>query len=158
MRRFVVVAAAALMVGTLAVGTVAAVGNTWKAPPFSAIGINNIYNIGDTYGEGGPDSQVLRVWMETGSQTEKCLATMGEANHAPVVDGFYCSSRLIDLGDGRDHWGVMVTLILPAPLTEYNDPDPAWYSLNVYQEGARLYGPPTPVECLTDGPCTLHES
>jgi len=160
MRRFVVVAGAALMVGAITVGTVAAVANTWKAPPFSSIGINHVYFIGNEYGEGGPDSSVLRVWMETGSQSEKCLVTIGEANHAPAVDGIYCWSRLITLEDGRDHWGVMVTLALPVPLTdpEYNEPDPAWYSLNVYREGARPYGPPTPVECLTEGPCTLHES
>ena len=150
MRRIVGVVAASLLVAALAVGTAAAVGNTWKAPPFSSIGINNVYFIGDTFAEGGPDSTVLRVWMETGSRSEKCLVTIGEANHAPVVDGIFCSSRNVTLGDGAGHWGVLVTLVLPAPLTEYNQPDdPAWYSLNVYQEGARLFG--DPILCDLEG-------
>lgn len=157
MRRMAAGAVVALL-GSLLLATAVAGGGFWKAPTFASIGINNVYYIGDAYGEGGPDSQVLRVWMETGSSTEKCLATMGEANHAPTVDGLYCSSRQIVLADNQAHWGLMVTLVLPEPLTlpQWDwAGDPAWYSLNVYQEGARMFGSPTAVECLTDGPCTL---
>lgn len=158
MRRLVLGAAVSLVVATLTISAVAGGGPIWKAPPFSSIGINTAYFIGDAYGEGGPDSTVLRVWMETAGASEKCLATMGEANHAPAVAGLYCSSREITLTDGQAHWGVMVTLVLPEPLTlpQWDWPDdPAWYSLNIYQEGARFFGPPTAVECLTAGPCTL---
>ena len=156
MRRFIVVAAAALMVATLAVGTVAGAGKLWKAPPFSSIGIKNVYYIGNDYALGGPGSTILRVWMETGSASEACLATMGEANHAPNVDTIYCSSRKVDLGDSRDHWGVAVTLFLAGSLVDdpsYTDHPlliPAWYSLNVYQEGARFFGSPR----LCPMPCT----
>lgn len=141
MRRFIVVAAVALMVVTLAVGTVAGTGNLWKAPPFSSIGIKNVYYIGNTFGEGGPESTVLRVWMETGSASEACLATLGEANHAVAVDQLYCSSRNVTLLDGKQHWGVFLTLVLAAPLEDV-DGDPSWYSVNVYQEGAKFYGAP----------------
>ncbi len=154
MRRSIVLAVAAALVGSLALVAIASGGGFWKAPPFSAIGINNVYDIDNTFAEGGPDSTTLRVWMETGSSTEKCLATIGEAYTAPGNDGvyvkaFFCSSRQIVLDDA-EHWGLMLTLVTESPL-----PDGSFYSANVYQEGARMFGPPTAVECLTDGPCTL---
>ena len=155
MRRFVVIAAAAMMVATLAVGTVAAgTGSFWKAPPFSSIGIKNVGPIGNDYALGGAGSTILRLWMETGSGSEACLATMGEANHAPTVGTVYCSSRFVTLEDNKQHWGVAVTLFLDGPLEDdasYTDPFlvPAWYSLNVYQEGARFFG--SPRICTMDG-------
>lgn len=154
MRRFAVTAIAALMVTTLGVGTVAGAGNLWKAPPFSSIGMKNVYNIGNDYALGGPGSTVLRVWMETGSASEACLATMGEGNHTPSVETMYCSSRYVTLADNRQHWGVALTLVLAGPLEDdpsYSDPSlvPAWYSVNVYQEGARMYG--APIRCDLTG-------
>ena len=147
MRRFVMVAAAALMVATLAVGAVAGAGNLWKAPPFSSIGINNVYYIGSDFDVNpDPENAILRVWMETGSASEKCLVTMGEANHAVAVEQTYCSSRGVTFEDDSVHWGVYITLILAAELIEV-DGDPSWYSLNVYQEGARSFGAPQRVEC-----------
>jgi hypothetical protein len=147
MRRFVTVAAAALMVATLAVGAVAGATNFWKAPPFSSIGIYNVYGIGSDFDVNpDPDNAILRVWMETGSASEKCLATLGEANHAVAVDQMYCSSRGVTLEDGNVHWGVYLTLQLAAELVDVNG-DPSWYSLNVYQEGAKSYGTPYRVEC-----------
>ena len=136
MRRLVLVCAGALVGLSLAVGTVAG-GGFWKAPPFSAIGINNVYSIDNSFGEGGPDSTVFRVWMETGSSSEACLVTMGEAFEGVEVQQIYCSSRHVTLEDGEGHWGTLVTLILAAPLS-----DGSWYSLNVYQEGAKGWGAP----------------
>jgi hypothetical protein len=76
--------------------------------------------------------------METGSPSEACLVTMGEAGNAPpAVDQLYCSSRHVTLADGNQHWGVYLTLVLAGELR-----DPGFYSLNVYQEGAQFYGPP----------------
>ncbi|TAJ99077.1 MAG: hypothetical protein EPO36_13275 [Chloroflexota bacterium] len=147
MRRFVLFAVAALMVATLAVGTVAASGNLWKAPPFASIGIHNVYYIGTDFDvDPDPENAILRVWMETGSASEKCLVTMGEANHAPAVDQIYCSSRGVTLDDGQVLWGVYVTLMLGGEPIDV-DGDPSWYSLNVYQEGARFFGDPFRVEC-----------
>ena len=136
MRRLVLVAVGALVALVLAVGTVAG-GGFWKAPPFSSIGINNVYFIDNSFGEGGTDSTVFRVWMETGSSSEACLVTLGEANNGVEVQQTYCSSRNVTLDDDQAHWGTMVTLVLAAPL-----PDGSWYSLNVYQEGARSWGGP----------------
>jgi hypothetical protein len=36
---------------------------------------------------------------------------------------------------------VLLTLVLPEPLVDV-DGDPSWYSLNVYQKGARYFGDP----------------
>jgi hypothetical protein len=150
MRRLVVLAAVALIVATLAVGTVAGSGNLWKAPPFSSIGIHNVYYIGNDFALGEPPGEILRVWMETGSASEKCLATMGEANHSPLVETIYCSSRFVPLEDNRGHWGVVLTLFLAEPLVDV-DGDPSWYSLNVYQEGATTFGPPYGIDCDDSG-------
>ena len=148
MRRVVVVVAASLLVAGLAVGTAAAVGNTWKAPPFSSIGINNVYFIGNQYGGEPADNDILRFWMETGSSTEACLTSIGEANHSPDVDTVYCSSRYVTLPGGHQRWGVMVTLHLEGPLVDV-DGEPSWYSVNVYQEGAKFYG--DPIRCDLEG-------
>lgn len=151
MRRSIALAAVVALVASLALATAVAGGGFWKAPPFSAIGINNVYNIDNTFAEGGPGSTTLRVWMETGSATEKCLATMGEAYTAPGNEGvyvkaFFCSSRKAILADGQSHWGLLLTLVTESPL-----PDGSFYSANVYQEGARFFGPPTPMVCDTEG-------
>jgi hypothetical protein len=71
------------------------------------IGIHNVYFIGKAFDvNDDPENAILRVWMETGSPSEACLATMGEANHAPAVDQLNCSSRHVTLADGSQHWGV----------------------------------------------------
>jgi hypothetical protein len=138
------VSVTAFVAVVLTVGTVLAAGGSWKAPPFSSIGIRNVYYIDNTFGEGGTDSQTLRVWMQTGSSSEACLVTMGEANDGVAVDGIYCSSRNVTLAEDNARWGVLVTLLLAAPL-----PDGSWYSMNVYQEGAQGYG--DPIRCDLTG-------
>jgi hypothetical protein len=137
-RRRIALAAVVALIGSLALVTAAAGSGSWKAPPFSSIGIDNVYYIDDTFAEGGPESNVLRVWMETGSSTENCLATLGEAYTAPGAEGryvhqLYCSSRDPILADGDPHWGLLLTLDLEGPLA-----DGSWYSVNVYQEGGQV--------------------
>ena len=117
------------------------------------IGIHNVYRIGKAFDVNpGPNGGILRFWMETGSPSEACLATMGEANHAPAVDSLNCSSRHVTLADGNQHWGVYLTLVLADELVDVPKPgdpnwDPeSWYSVNVYQEGAQFYGPPIKCE------------
>jgi hypothetical protein len=80
---------------------------------------------------------------------------MGEGNHAPTVDAIYCSSRNLREG-GADHWGVVLTLMLAGPLEDVEAPEGAenwdpksWYSVNVYQEGAKFFG--DPIRCDVDG-------
>jgi hypothetical protein len=125
---------------------------TWNQS--GLIGIHTVYFIGNDFALGGPGSTILRVWMETGSPSEACLATMGEANHAPTVQTLYCSSRLVTLADGEQHWGVALTLFLDGALEDNPTQAeeilvPAWYSINVYQEGATFWG--DPIRCDLDG-------
>jgi hypothetical protein len=127
-----------------------------KAPPLASIGIKNVSNVGNDYALGPAPGEILRVWMETGSASEACLATMGEANHAPTVQTLYCSSRNVTLADGKKHWGVALTLFLAGPLVDVAAPEGAvnwdpksWYSVNVYQEGAKFFG--NPIRCDKDG-------
>lgn len=142
MRRSILAVLAALVLIVTSVGMVAAVGGQWKAPPFASIGIRNVYHIGSEYDiSGGADQPILRVFMESGSANEACLVTLGEANHAPTVGGIYCSART-PVGHGP---GVMVTLFLDGSLDALEG-DPAWYSMNVYQEGAKVYGEPVPCD------------
>jgi hypothetical protein len=147
MRRPILAVATALALVVVTVGAVTAVGNTWKAPPFSSIGIKNVYFIGADYdiaGANGLDTPILRFFMETGSSSEACLTSLGEGNHTPTVASMFCSARQ---PAGHD-FGVMVTMMLAGPLEMQGD-DPAWYSVNVYQEGARMYG--TPLRCDLEG-------
>ena len=145
MRRAVLAVLVALALVGLSVGAVAGVGGTWKAPPFASIGIHNVYEIGNGFDiSGGAEQPILRVFMETGSASEACLTSLGEGNHTPTVASIYCSSRT-PVGHAP---GVIVTLFVDGPL-ETIDGDPAWYSLNVYQEGARYYG--EPIRCDLDG-------
>ncbi len=145
MRRSIIAVVAALVLVAATVGAVAAVGGSWKAPPFSSIGIKNVYFIGNDYDlTGGGNPPVLRFFMDTGSASEACLTSLGEGNHTPNVASIFCSSR----HPVGHNWGVVVTMLPDAPLEMLNG-DPAWYSVNVYQEGAKYFG--SPVKCDMDG-------
>ncbi len=144
MRRTALTLLAGVVLVALSVGAVAAVGGSWKAPPFASIGINTTY-FDKTFVEGGPDGSVVRIWWETRSATEKCLATMGENSAGPAVEQVYCSSRQVTIGD-RHPWGLMASVFFAESL-----PDGGTYSINVYQEGARMFGPPMPITCDDNG-------
>jgi len=147
MRRRILAVFSAIALVVVTAGAVAAVGGTWKAPPFSSIGIENVYYIGADYditGANGAGTPILRFFMETGSSSEACLTSLGEGNHTPNVGSMFCSSRQ-PTGHG---WGVMVTMVLDGPLEMQGD-DPAWYSVNVYQEGAKFVG--QPIICNIEG-------
>lgn len=147
MRKTIGLAVVLALIGS-AMLTAAAVGaGFWKAPPFSSIGINNTYFHSD-FVEGGPGGSVVRIWWETGSSTEKCLATLGENGGAPAVTEMYCSSRQVALGD-RQPWGLMATLILAEPWSSQEES--SVLSINVYQEGARVFGQPMPISCDESG-------
>ena len=143
MRRFLVVAAAALIMASLAVGTVAGAGQLQKAPPLSAIGIAHLeldpdvdYRQGDT---------VLMIFVETGSSADGCLATLSEAWADPAPGGasparFFCASRSPTI-DGVVRHGVGLTIFFKGDVGEdFN------LVFNVYQEGAKYYKAPVPCE------------
>jgi hypothetical protein len=141
MRRFLVVAAAALIMASLAVGTVAGAGQLQKAPPLSAIGIAHLtldpkvdYRQGDTF---------LMIFVETGSSSDGCLATLSEAWSDPGPGGgspanFFCGVRTPKI-EGKVRHGVGLTIFFNGPVGEdFN------LVFNVYQEGAEYYKDPVP--------------
>jgi hypothetical protein len=145
MRRSVAAAAAAVALIVVTVGAVGAVGNAWKAPPFASIGIATIGMIDSTFDENpDPENAILSVWIETGSPSQRCLATLNEAYSAVAVDQLYCSERTVTFADGSVHSGLYLHLMLAAEL-----PVGAGYWVNVYQEGAKFYG--SPVKCDMPG-------
>jgi hypothetical protein len=137
MRHSIALAAVLALVGSLAVVTTVAGGGFWKAPPFSSIGINTVGHIDNTFDENpDPNFSLLSVWVETGSASTKCLATLNESSNAVAVDQLYCSARTVTF-DGSVHNGLYLHLILAAQL-----PDGSYYDVNVYQEGAKFYDKP----------------
>jgi hypothetical protein len=109
-----------------------------KAPPLSSIGIKTVGMIDSTFDENpDPANAILSVWVETGSASTACLATLNEALHAPAVDQLYCSSRTVTFPDTTVHRGLYLHMMLAAEL-----PVGMGYWVNVYQEGAKFYGQP----------------
>jgi len=138
MRRVLVVAAAALVTATLAVGAVAGAGSPSKAPLIPAIGIKNFEMNADFAEPTAPDGRAaLSLWAETGSNRQECLASLSEARTNVSPSTLYCASRTVQFADGTWHAGVYLHLFLVAA------PDPGFaYWVNVYQEGAKFYRAP----------------
>jgi hypothetical protein len=143
MRRFVVVAAAGMIVASLLAGTVAGAGNLWKAPPFSSIGIQTI-EVGDGFRV--PESpSVLSIFVETGSPSTKCLATLSELSAQSDVEMLFCAPRNPTF-DGGAIEGVWLHVFF------FADPgDEMFLAVNVYQEGAKFWG--APLFCSTENGC-----
>ena len=91
-----------------------------------------------------PDNALLSVFVETGSASQKCLATLNEALNGVSVNDLYCSSRHVTYQDGTQHDGLYLHLFLAAELQPGDG-----YWVNAYQEGARFYG--TPIKCDLPG-------
>jgi hypothetical protein len=146
MRRNIAVAAVVTFIASLAFVATAAGGGLWKAPPFSSIGIQTIGGLDGTF-DINPDlnNAILRVFVETGSTSPKCLATLNEAgpDPAPRVNELFCGVRTVTF-DNTVHTGLYLTLNLAAEV-----PPNVAYWVNVYQEGAKFYG--TPMPCTMTG-------
>jgi hypothetical protein len=149
MRRVLVVAAAALLTATLAVGAVAGASSPSK-PMIPAIGIYTAeLNPLTDYRENRlGDNSVLSIFVETGSSNTACLATFNEqwweveplANVGPL----YCAARSPEI-DGVVLHGVYLHVFydgnVGAPKAADN-PNYLHLLMDVYQEGARYYKPP----------------
>ena len=146
MRRFLVVAAAALLTATLAVGAVAGASNLTK-PILPAIGIYTAdLNPNTDYREPGGGS-VLSVFVETGSSSNACLATLSEmwwqAEPLAPIRSLYCAARNPTI-DGVVRHGVFLHVFFDGDVGA-PAPDNTNYLrllINVYQEGAKYYKPP----------------
>jgi hypothetical protein len=112
------------------------------SPPPSAIGIAHLtldpkvdYRQGDTF---------LMIFVETGSSSDGCLATLSEMWWDDLAPGpgspanFFCAVRTPKI-DGKVRHGVGLTIFFNGPVGEdFN------LVFNVYQEGAKYYKAPVP--------------
>jgi hypothetical protein len=151
MRRFLVVATAALLTVTLAVGTVAAVGNQWKAPPFAAIGIQSLNATGgwdETADFRNPliPSEVA-LFVETGSLSQQCLATLNELRADSNVEMVFCAPRFPTFDGGVTRLAGLWIHVLFA--SDPGEDLSLW--INAYQENAKSWG--TPRYCGAENGC-----
>ena len=112
-----------------------------KAPPLASIGIAHLELDPDMdYRQGG---RVLVAFVETGSSSDGCLATLSEMWWDAGVgrgdpSGPFCGVRTPTI-DGVVRHGVGLTIFFPG------DPgDDVNLVFNVYQEGAKYYKAPVP--------------
>ena len=112
-----------------------------EPPPLSAIGIAHLeLDLDVDYRQGG---RVLVAFVETGSSSDGCLATLSEMWWDVGVgrgdpSGPFCGVRTPTI-DGVVRHGVGLTIFFPG------DPgDDVNLVFNVYQEGAKYYKAPVP--------------
>lgn len=129
--------------GLLVVVALAAAACSSSTP--SAIGIQSVHATADFRVPSDP-SQVA-VFVETGSKSEHCLATLHESQLKAPVQELYCAPRTATFDGGATQVdGLWIHVFFAG---DPGDPMDLW--VNVYQEGARTYGAPT--YCFTDQGC-----
>ncbi len=139
MRRSIALAAVVALIGSLALVTAAAGGASSRPASLPFIGIKNVGPIDSTFND-PVFTGWLAAWVETGSASPACLATLTEKSVAATVHELYCSSRTVTLTtDGLQHSGVYLHLLLDEPLA--GNVGNGFY-VNVYQEGAKFYDEP----------------
>ena len=116
-----------------------------KAPPLASIGIKHVELDPDVdYREAGSGGTLLMIFVETGSSSDACLATLSEMwwdpdpPVRPDVGPFFCAERNPTI-DGVIRHGVGLHLFFSGDVgTDLN------VVFNVYQEGAKYYKAPVP--------------
>ena len=120
-----------------------------KAPPLASIGIYTAdLDPNLDYREAGSGGSVLSIFVETGSSSNACLATLNEIMQlAPgaVVGGLFCASRSPTI-DGVIRHGVGLHVFFSSDVGTG-----AHLQINVYQEGAKFYRAPVPCEQVNCG-------
>jgi hypothetical protein len=90
----------------------------------------------------------VAVFMETGSESDRCLATLNELQGASAVRMLFCAPRMASFDGGATHVaGIWIHVFFAADPGNGLD---MW--VNVYQEGAKAYGPPR--YCWKEHGCT----
>ena len=102
----------------------------------SAIGIQSVHATPEFLVPESPSEVAL--FVETGSSSEHCLATLQESQTQLPVRELFCAHRTATFDGGS-------TYVEGLWLHVFYDTDPGelldlW--VNVYQEGAKSYGPP----------------
>jgi len=110
-----------------------------------AIGIQSVRVTPEFRVPGSPAEAAL--FVETGSESEHCLATLQESQTQLPVQELFCAHRTATFDGGSTHVeGIWLHVFFPADPGERLD---LWIS--VYQEGATSYG--EPVYCWIEHGC-----
>jgi hypothetical protein len=111
----------------------------------SAIGIQSVHATPEFRAPESPGEVAL--FVETGSSSEHCLATLQESQtHAPVRE-LFCAHRTATFDGGSTYVeGIWLHVFFAADPGDKLD---LW--VNVYQEGAKSYGAPR--YCWTEHGC-----
>jgi hypothetical protein len=125
------------------VAVLLATGCASSTPPY--IGIQSVHATPEFRVPESPSEVAL--FVETGSDSEHCLATLQESQTQLPVRELFCAHRTATFDDGSTH-------VEGVWLHAFYDADPGqkldlW--INVYQEGAKSYG--TPRYCWTEHGC-----
>jgi len=114
-----------------------------STPP--AIGIQSVHATPEFRVPESPSEVAL--FVDTGSDSEHCLATLQESQTFLPVRELFCAHRTATFDGGSTHVeGIWLHMFLAADPGEKLD---LW--VNVYQEGAKSYG--TPRYCWTEHGC-----
>jgi hypothetical protein len=136
-RPIVALLAAGLAIAS--VGTALAASGTppWKAPPFSAIGVETIGLDASQRSLDHPTELV--AFVETESSNSRCLATLNELD-GPLPRALFCAPRNPTIDGVNPIEGIWLHVFFDEEV-----PDEFFLSVNLYQEGAKSYG--SPVRC-----------
>jgi hypothetical protein len=131
------------LVGLVVFAALVVAGCVSSAP--AAIGIQSVHATPEFRVPDSPSE--VAMFMETGSVSEHCLATLHESQTGMPVQELFCAPRTATFDGGATHVeGIWLHVFYPADPGEKLD---LW--INVYQEGAKSYG--TPTYCFTEHGC-----
>jgi hypothetical protein len=131
------------LVGIVVVAVLVAAGCGSSTP--SAIGIESVHATPEFRVPESPSEVAL--FVETGSDSEHCLATLTESQAMVPVRELFCAHRTATFDGGSTYVeGIWLHVFFASDPGERLD---LW--VNVYQEGAKSYG--TPRYCWTEHGC-----
>jgi hypothetical protein len=121
-----------------------------KAPPLASIGIKTV-DLDQRFVETRTDQWgVLSAWMETGSASKACLATLGGTAWDSFDVVVFCQPRRVTV-NGVDRWGIWLHVFTGTQFPATAPSAAPYYTVNVYQEGAKQYGDPRFYPCPQTG-------
>ena len=131
------------LAGPAAVAVLVAAGCASSTAP--AIGIRSVHATSEFRVPESPSE--VAVFVETGSDSDRCLATLNELQADSSVRMLFCAPRTATFDGGSTHVaGIWLHVFFAADPGEKLD---LW--VNVYQEGAKSFG--TPRYCWSEQGC-----
>ena len=107
-------------------------------PAVTTVQLSEAYIVPDTGGS------VVRAFILTRSKKDGCLVTPNESNNAVAGLSVFCGVRQPSIYGGLP--GILITAFFPGPV-----PSPLIFSVNLHQDGAKLYA--APVVCSSAEGC-----